>query len=84
MDELALTDTWDRILRERSGAGSLELPSLPETPLIATAYDDLAEQSMYVQRLEAMTGRNDGDVQPMVFTRRRREDGTFGAWEQRR
>lgn len=84
MDELALTDAWDHISRERSGVGSLELPSLPDTPLVATAYDDPVEQSMYVQPFEAMTGRNDGDVQPMVFTRRRRDDGTFGAWEQRR
>ena len=84
MDELALTDAWSRISRERNGVGSLELPSLPATPLIATAYDDLAEQSMYVQPLEAMTGMNADDIQPMVFSRRRREDGTFDRWELRR
>ncbi len=83
MNQAALTEAWIRISRERSGVGELVLPSEPDLPLIATAYDDALEQLLYVQSIERMTQAAALEEEPTVYVRARQADGQFGRWELR-
>jgi hypothetical protein len=81
MIQTALTEAWMRISRQRSGVGELVLPTAPDLALIATAYDDATEQSLYVQPLEALTQSGSLDETPTVYVRPRLPDGQFGRWD---
>lgn len=83
MDQAALTEAFDRIAHARNPVGCVVLPSRPDRELIATAYDDHDQQSLYLQPLEAMTAFDGTDPSPVVYVRSLREDGTFGRWELR-
>ncbi len=82
LDQETLDDAWERLQATRQMVGVVSSSTDAEVMLMATAYECLNEQSLYVQLFDGGTFSEHVNDRPFVYVRRRmRPDEPWSDWE---